>query len=229
MKPRLRWPPPVKRDHVLHRRVRAHDVDEVGELLPHRLERDALVGLDVADQAPGVLLREETLGLDDVEVDVEADGRGEQHQHERPWRSAQASVSRSRAAAARTRARSRGTGARAAASALVPQQPRAHHRRRRQRHHQRNQDRHRQRHRELAEQPADDAAHQQDRDEHRDQRQAHRQHGEADLARAAQRRLRSALMPFSMRREMFSSTTMASSTTKPVAMVSAISDRLFRL
>ncbi len=33
----------------------------------------------------------------------------------------------------------------------------------------------------------------------------------------------------SRRRTMFSSTTMASSTTKPVATVSAISDRLFRL
>ncbi|SVJ78766.1 Uncharacterised protein [Klebsiella pneumoniae] len=32
-----------------------------------------------------------------------------------------------------------------------------------------------------------------------------------------------------MRRAMFSTTTMASSTTKPVAMISAISDRLFRL
>ena len=36
-------------------------------------------------------------------------------------------------------------------------------------------------------------------------------------------------MPASIWRVMFSSTTMASSTTKPVAMVSAISDRLFRL
>ena len=36
-------------------------------------------------------------------------------------------------------------------------------------------------------------------------------------------------MPASMWRVMFSSTTMASSTTKPVAMVSAISDRLSRL
>jgi hypothetical protein len=36
-------------------------------------------------------------------------------------------------------------------------------------------------------------------------------------------------MPSSMRREMFSSTTMASSTTNPVAMVSAISERLSRL
>ncbi len=35
--------------------------------------------------------------------------------------------------------------------------------------------------------------------------------------------------PASMWRDVFSSTTMASSTTKPVAMVSAISDRLSRL
>ena len=36
-------------------------------------------------------------------------------------------------------------------------------------------------------------------------------------------------MPASIWREMFSSTMMASSTTKPAAMVMAISDRLFRL
>ena len=36
-------------------------------------------------------------------------------------------------------------------------------------------------------------------------------------------------MPASRWREMFSSTTMASSTTKPVAMVSAINDRMSRL
>ena len=54
-------------------------------------------------------------------------------------------------------------------------------------------------------------------------------HGEADLARALQRRLRCGAMPASMWRETFSSTTMASSTTKPVAIVSAISDRLLRL
>ena len=35
--------------------------------------------------------------------------------------------------------------------------------------------------------------------------------------------------PCSMKREMFSIITMASSTTKPVEMVSAISDRLFKL
>ena len=45
----------------------------------------------------------------------------------------------------------------------------------------------------------------------------------------AQRRLAAAACPASMWRAMFSSTTIASSTTKPVAMVSAISDRLSRL
>ena len=82
---------------------------------------------------------------------------------------------------------------------------------------------------EFAKQPAENAAHQQDRNEHRDQRQADRQHGEADLARAEQAPPASRGMPASRWREMFSSTTIASSTTKPVAMVSAISDRMSRL
>ena len=83
--------------------------------------------------------------------------------------------------------------------------------------------------RELAEQPADDAAHEQDRDEHGDQRHRDRDDREADLPRAVAAPPRSGGMPSSMRRAMFSVTTMASSTTKPVEMVSAISDRLSRL
>ena len=43
--------------------------------------------------------------------------------------------------------------------------------------------------REFAEQPADDAAHQQQRNEHGDQRDADGHDGEADLARALERRL----------------------------------------
>ena len=39
----------------------------------------------------------------------------------------------------------------------------------------------------------------------------------------------SGVRPFSICRETFSSTTMASSTTKPVAMVNAINERLFKL
>ena len=69
------------------------------------------------------------------------------------------------------------------------QQPRAQHRRQRQRHEHRGQDRDRHHHRELVEDAADDAAHQQHRDEHRHQRDRDRDDGEADLARALQRRL----------------------------------------
>ena len=83
--------------------------------------------------------------------------------------------------------------------------------------------------RELAEQAADDAAHEQDRDEHREQRDGDRDDGEADLLRALERRLAAAACPPRCRRAMFSVTTMASSTTKPVEIVSAISDRLSRL
>ena len=66
------------------------------------------------------------------------------------------------------------------------QDARAHHRRRRQGNSQRNQNGNRQRHGKFAKQAADDAAHEQDRDEDGDQRKAHRDDGEADLARAAQ-------------------------------------------
>ena len=90
----------------------------------------------------------------------------------------------------------------------------------------RDDDRDGQRQRELAEHAADQAGHEQQRDEHRDQRHRQRDHGEADLARAAQRGLERRSRPFSMWRTMFSIITIASSTTKPVPMVSAISDRL---
>ncbi len=49
------------------------------------------------------------------------------------------------------------------------------------------------------------------------------------ICRAPLRAATSGVSPASTKRETFSVTTMASSTTKPVAMVSAISDRLFRL
>ena len=69
------------------------------------------------------------------------------------------------------------------------QDERAHHRRRRQRHAMRDQDRNRQRQREFGEQAPDDAAEEQKRREHRDQREGDRDDGEADFARAADRRL----------------------------------------
>ena len=48
-------------------------------------------------------------------------------------------------------------------------------------------------------------------------------------SRAPRSAARTGATPFSMWRDTFSRTTMASSTTKPVAMVSAISERLFKL
>ena len=75
------------------------------------------------------------------------------------------------------------------ALALGAEQPGAHHRRGRQRDDERDQHRRRKRDRELAEQPPDLAVHEQQRDEHRDQRDADREHGEAHLLRAEQRRL----------------------------------------
>ena len=64
--------------------------------------------------------------------------------------------------------------------------------------------------------------------ENRDQRCAHGEHGKADFTGALKRR-RHRGIPSSMWRVMFSSTTMASSTTKPVEMASAIRERLSRL
>ena len=69
---------------------------------------------------------------------------------------------------------------------FVVQEPRAKHRRQRQRYEGGNGDCRRDGDGEFAEQPADDAAHQQQRNEHGDQRQADRHHGEADLARAGE-------------------------------------------
>ena len=68
--------PAGEADYVGDTRIRAHDRDEIGELLPHGLERDALVGLDAAYELPRVLLREEALRNDHVQIDVERHGRG---------------------------------------------------------------------------------------------------------------------------------------------------------
>ena len=65
---------------------------------------------------------------------------------------------------------------------------RADHRRHRERHHGRNRDREGERHREFAEHAADQSGHEQQRDEGGDQRNADREHGEADLPRALDRR-----------------------------------------
>jgi hypothetical protein len=68
--------------------------------------------------------------------------------------------------------------------------------------------------------------HEEQRDEHRDERGRERDDREADLLGALRARPRRASSPSSMSRATFSIITIASSTTKPVAMVSAISERL---
>jgi hypothetical protein len=179
-----------ERHHRVHRRVVADDLHQLPQLVLHRLERDALVGADAAVDLARVLLREEALGDAHEQEGVERDHQHQHQQHQpaggqRPVQADLVGLLQPAEAAF-------GPAREAPWLALVrvaPQQPGAHHRRGGQRDQQRDHHRRRQRHRELAEQPAHLAAHEQQRDEHGDQRQADRQHGEADLARAAQRRL----------------------------------------
>eukprot|EP01022_Parablepharisma_sp_SALTPOND_P004196 TRINITY_DN118_c0_g1_i13.p1 TRINITY_DN118_c0_g1~~TRINITY_DN118_c0_g1_i13.p1 ORF type:complete len:2030 (+),score=744.92 TRINITY_DN118_c0_g1_i13:50280-56369(+) len=86
---------------------------------------------------------------------------------------------------------------------IVAQQLRAHHRRGGQRYHQRHQDGHRQGDGELTEESPDDAFHHQDGDEDGDERDAHRQHREAHLACAQQRRLVGLHAGLDMARDVF--------------------------
>jgi hypothetical protein len=92
---------------------------------------------------------------------------------------------------------------------MMGEQTRAHRRRGGERNEQGQGDRRGQHHGKLAEQAADDSAH--------------------ETSRVPRRAASRAGMPASTWREMFSSTTTASSTTKPVAIVRAISDRLSML
>ena len=178
--------------HALDRRIGAHDLHELPKLPPHRLEGDALIGADPADDASGVLLREEAFGDRRIEMDVEQ--HRDQEDQDRDQRMAQHQAQAAAIALLQQIERplaqpEEQTGlALAAAVAMPAQHIGAHHRCRGQRDDHGDEDGDRERHREFAEQTADDAAHQQDRDEHRDQRQAHRDDGEADLPGALERR-----------------------------------------
>ena len=74
--------PAGEADDAVHRRVGLHDGGRLFQLLLHRLERDALVGLDAAHHLTRILLGEEALGDDDVEIDVEPDRREQREQHQ---------------------------------------------------------------------------------------------------------------------------------------------------
>jgi hypothetical protein len=179
-------------DDAGDRGILADDRDELGQLLPHQLKRDALVGLDPADHPAGVLLREEALRDEDEQIEVEAD-RHKQDQQDEPWDS---QCLRQRSLVKNQHRLeyplTGGIPARAPLSLVLwamGGDVGAHHRRRGQGHRERYEDRHRQGRREFAEEAPYDPAHQEDWNEHRDQREAHREDGEADLAGAAQCRL----------------------------------------
>ena len=68
-------------DDGAHGRIVQHDVDEIAQLLAHRLEGDGLIGLDLAAHETGVLLREKTLRHADVEIDVQGHGHRQDQHH----------------------------------------------------------------------------------------------------------------------------------------------------
>ena len=166
------------------------------QLLPHGLKGDILAGPGVAVDAPGVLLREEALGNDDVEIDRQADRsqRDAQHQRLMPQDPAQ-TAARIRRKATGILARWRDTSQLCFAVFFRLEELRAHHRRGGQRDDHGDGHGHAQGDGELAEDAADDAAHQQNGDEHGDQRGAHGEHRESNLARTAQAPLRSGRVP----------------------------------
>ena len=157
------------------------------ELRLHQLKRRGRVPADDAAQLPGVLLREKPLRNDDVQIHVQPDRRREQ-QH-RDSRMIECDAERAPVAILQgfEQRLERPSESRGPAPVAAAQEPRAHHRRRRQRDDERDQYRDRERIRELAEQNPDQSSGEFERDEYRDQRQAHRQHREADLPRALER------------------------------------------
>ncbi len=171
-------------DHAADRRILHQYADELGHLLAHQLEGDALVRPDAADEPPLVLLREEALGHDGEEIDIEEEGRDEHGQDqervaERPAEAPPVDGEKPLEAGAER--------AREAAGAVLRgrgQQPGAHHRGRAQRDDQGDHDGDGEGEGEFAEDAPDDPAHQQDRQEDRNEREAHGDDGEADLAGA---------------------------------------------
>ena len=112
---------------------------------------------------------------------------------------------------------------------FMAQKPRRHHWRQRQRDNGGNEDRHAQSDRKLAEQAANYVTHEQKRNQNRDQGNRQRNNRETDLRRALQGGFERLVAVLDDNAKIFSIMTMASSTTNPVAIVSAISVRLFRL
>ena len=179
-----------KADDAVDRRILLHDRLQLGELGLHRLKGDALIALDRADDEAGVLDRKQAVGhLIAEHVVVEPD-RGQERQRHGSGMTKRDAQGRSIEREHRVEhALRRAIEAPVLDPGPARQDQRAHHRRRRQRDDHRDQDRDRQREREFGEQAPDNAAEEEERRKHRDQRQRDRNDGEADLARAADRRL----------------------------------------
>ena len=155
----------------------------------HLVEGDILRRIGQSGDDAGVLLRKESLGY----LDVQQHGRRDRDQE---YRQGGALVIEHEIETARVPGKQaiegaldRHVGLAVLRVLLVAQEQGAHGRRERQRHEGRDDDGHRHGDREFAEQAADDAAHQQQRNEYGDQRDADGHDGEADLARALERRL----------------------------------------
>ena len=192
----------VERGDAQHRndagdvRIGADQVLDLALLALHRLEGDVGAGFRHRGDQAGVLQRQEALRHHDIEPDGggERDQRDDQRlalmvQH--PDQAAAIHIDRALDQVGEARCEAVGEDAVALLRLAVAlaQQAAAHHRRQRQRDDGRGHHRDGQRQREFAEHAADQAGHEQQRDEHRDQRHGQRNHGEADFARPAQRRL----------------------------------------
>jgi hypothetical protein len=181
----------VERVDAPDRRIGAQHLDDAVLQRDHRRERDVLGRLGRDADLADVFLREEALG-DRHEQPRRRDER-EQRDEEDHDAMPQGDVERTRVGAEqRLEAALERADERARAVLLVRlvlEEAAAEQRHQRQRDERRGDDREPDDDRELVEEQPDHAGHEEDRDEDRDQRARDRDDREADLARAAQRRL----------------------------------------
>jgi hypothetical protein len=209
-----------------HMGTGSQDGFEFHLLVEHPGKRRILGRLSATDDVSCILDGEETLR--DYVKQISGDPDGQQRHHSRETLMAQHPAERDFIASkhggeatledARDRSIRRIMKARA-------QESTAQHWRQRQRHQSRRQNRDADDNGKLVEYPSDHAAHEENWDEDGHQRDRHRPDGEGDLARAFESRFHWFSAGFVVR-TMFSSITMASSTTNPTASVRASSETL---
>ena len=172
-----------------HGRIGHHDVGQPLLQPEHGLKRGIGRRPRRADHETAVVDREIALRRLDVERHRQRDRRKEHEQRQKREIEHEAQRSLVECDDARQRALDDAVEPCGIAGRRFLDVMRADHRRDGQRHHGGNHDGEGQRQREFAQQPADDAVHENQRREGCDQRQADRQHREADLPRALERRL----------------------------------------